>query len=414
MLENNAAGVATVVEHHPGAGPDAQTTFAIVDGLVHGGDGVGRRQLTMAGPWIGDIDGDVPATAERIDATGLIVTPGFIDLQINGGFGFDLAEAPESMWELARLLPRHGVTGFLPTFITSPPPTTAAAIEAIGRRPEDHLGAEPLGLHLEGPMLNPARKGAHRARYLRPPSLDLIAGWTPERGVALVTIAPELAGAPAVISALTARGIAVAAGHSDATEAEATAGLDAGVTMVTHLFNAMAPFGHRNPNLVGVTLARAGLAAGLIVDGVHVHPTAVAAAWNAKGPDGIVLVTDAVGAMGRAPGRHRLGGDELHADKNAVRNREGTLAGSLLTMDRAVRNLIEFTGCTLGQALQAATTNPAGVIGQTSRGRLRTGARADIVLLDEKLEVQITLCGGRPAFVADGARPRLPASLAGR
>ena len=392
-------------------GPAGQAGLTIVDGRVLTAQGLTRQQLTMTGSSIDAMAIDLPHDGETIDAAGLIVSPGFIDLQINGGFGFDLVRAPETMWDVARLLPSHGVTSFLPTFITSPSARTAAAIEAIGRRPVDHLGAEPLGLHFEGPMLHPNRKGAHPAALLRPPSLDLIAGWTADHHVAMVTIAPELPGAIAVIAELAARGITVAAGHSDATEPEARAGIDAGVTMVTHLFNAMAPLGHRNPNLVGVALAETDLAAGLIVDGVHVDPTVVALAWNAKGPDGIVLVTDAVGAMGQGPGRHHLGGDELTADAAAVRKRDGTLAGSLLTMDRAVRNLVWFTGCEPDQALRAATAIPAAVIGQTLRGRLGPGAVADIVLLDGELRVQATFCGGRLAYVADEARPRLPESL---
>lgn len=348
-----------------------------------------------------------------IDADGLIIAPGFIDLQINGGFGHDLLSDPGSMWALGRQLPSHGVTGFLPTIITSPPERIAAARSALEQRPDDYRGAEPLGLHLEGPMLNPMRRGAHPARDLAGPDLELVSDWSRAGGVRLVTLAPELPGAGAVIDRLVSRGVAVSAGHSDADAAVTRSAIDAGVTMVTHLFNAMAPLAHRAPNLVGVALTDDRLVVGVIVDGVHVDPTVVRLIWRARGPAGVALVTDAVAPMAMGPGRHEFAGHAVTSDGQRVVNDDGVLAGSMLTMDRAVRNLVAFTDCEPAEALRCAATTPAVMIGETGRGRIEAGALADLVLLDEDLNVQLTIVRGRPAFVAPGAEDRLPDPMAG-
>ncbi|MCP5028146.1 MAG: N-acetylglucosamine-6-phosphate deacetylase, partial [Actinomycetia bacterium] len=300
-----------------------------------------------------------PERVRSIDATGLLVAPGLVDIQINGGHGFDLVSDPRAMWALARLLPRHGVTAFLPTIVSSSPATVAAAIEVIGNRPDCFLGAEPMGLHLEGPMLNPERRGAHQARHLRAPGLDVIDGWSRDAGVALVTLAPELPGAVEVTAELSGRGVRVAAGHTQASAPELDAARRVGLSLVTHLFNAMAPLDHRHPGVIGTTLADPAVVAGLIVDGIHVDSTVVRATWNAKGPDGVALVTDAVAAMGMGPGRFEFGGRELVCADGAVRNREGRLAGSALTMNQAVRNMVAFTDCAPDEALRAASTTPS-------------------------------------------------------
>ena len=342
-----------------------------------------------------------------IDADGLLVCPGFVDLQINGGFGCDLAGDPDSMWELGRLLPRHGVTSFLPTIVSSPPPVTDRALAAIGRRPADHRGAEPLGLHFEGPMLNPGRAGAHSPVNLVTPDPELIDHWTADARVALVTIAPELPGALELIERLTAAGVAVAAGHSSASATEAAAGFDRGVRMVTHLFNAMAPMSHRAPALPGAALADDRVAVGVIADGVHVDPVVVKVAWKAAGRSRFVLVTDAMAAMGLDPGRYELGDTTVTAEAGSVRTDNGVLAGSVLTMSQAVSNLIDFTGCSTADAVAAASTTPAAVIGATDRGHLNPGAVADVVLLEPDGSVAITVCGGSVSHVADDAVDRL-------
>lgn len=383
--------------------------------MIGGGRVLGQRaprsNVMLSGGLIESVSEEQPESSIVVDAEGLIVSPGFIDLQINGGFGLDLATDPVDMWQLGQQLPRHGVTGFLPTIISSPAPVTASAMAALRQRPDGYVGAEPLGLHFEGPMLSPVRPGAHPTTGLVAADLDVIGDWSRRSGVALVTIAPELDNAPQVIAELVERGVTVSAGHSEATADEARLGVDAGVTLVTHLFNAMSPLGHRNPNLVGVALADPDLTVSLIVDGVHLAPEIVATAWRAKGSDRVVLITDAVSAMGMGPGTFDLGRSVTIADDNAVRTADGVLAGSILTLDRAVRNLVACTGSEPADALRSVTATPAAVIGQTDRGRLVPGSIADLVLLDAGLEVQATFCRGRPVYVADSARDRIPMEL---
>lgn len=356
----------------------------------------------------GDVGGDV---GDAIDGDGLIVAPGFVDAQINGGHGIDVAREPERVWELAQRLPHHGVTSFLPTIISSPAEASEGLIRALQQRPSSFVGAEPLGAHFEGPMLAPSRRGAHRIGMLKDPSPQIIEGWSRKNGVVMVTIAPELPGALEVISELVRRDVIVAVGHTNATSTDARAALDAGATVVTHLFNAMAPLGHRDPRLVGVALAERDLVAGLIVDGIHIDPTVIAAAWNAKRPGGIMLVTDAVAAMGQELERGEVAGAPVIVRDGAVRDAAGNLAGSTLSMDRAVQNLVSYTGCHVHEAVIAASTTPARAIGAQHRGVIADGAIADLVLLDDHLDVQVTLCAGRVAFVADGARARVPQRL---
>lgn len=368
--------------------------LTVIDGRITDGAGADRTD----GPTV------------VIDADGLLVAPGFIDLQINGGHGLDLATEPESMWELARLLPRHGVTAFLPTIVSSAPAVTDRALTALAARPAGHRGAEPLGLHFEGPMLNPDRVGAHDPANLVPADVEVVADWTRARGVALVTLAPELPQATNVIGRLAANGVTVAVGHTAATAAEATAAFDAAASLVTHLFNAMTPMAHRAPGLVGAALADDRVTVGLIVDGVHVDPMVVKVAWRAKGPERVVLVTDAVSAMGLDPGQYRLGSRAITTDVTSVRTDDGVLAGSVLAMDRAVMNTVEFVGCTLAEAVAAASTNPAALIGASDRGHLRPGAIADVLLLEPDATVAITICGGALAHATEKAAHRIAAS----
>ena len=267
-----------------------------------------RRCRRAVGPRLA-----APDAAPTLDVSGLLVAPGFIDLQINGALGIDLADEPERLWEVGAALSRYGVTGFLPTIITSPAGTPERAMAALADRPTGFAGAEPLGLHLEGPMLNPDRRGAHDPALLRLPSPGLVEGWTRADGVALVTLAPELPGGLAVVEQLVEAGVVVSAGHTAATADELDRAVAAGLSYVTHLFNAMVPFGHRDPGPIGLALSDGRLTAGLIADGIHVHPIAVAAAWRALGPSRLSLVTDAVAALGRPPGRFPVGGQNGHA-----------------------------------------------------------------------------------------------------
>jgi N-acetylglucosamine-6-phosphate deacetylase len=248
----------------------------------------------------------VPDDAAVIDAGGLIVAPGFIDLQLNGAFGDDFTHTPDTIWRVAAGLPRWGVTSFLPTIITSPLSQAAQAQETLdGGAPAGWLGSIPLGLHCEGPFLNPQKKGAHNPAHLRLPTLADVAAWSPENHVRLVTLAPELPGALAVVKELAARGVVVSAGHSMATYSEAKAGFAAGIRYGTHLFNAMPPLEHRAPGLPGALLSDPAVTIGIIPDGIHVHPAMVALAWAAKG----------VAAPGR---RHRCDGGAGHGAWDAT------------------------------------------------------------------------------------------------
>jgi len=257
-----------------------------------------------------------PPGAQQLQAGGLLLAPGFIDLQINGTFGIDFTASPESIWQVAARLPQYGVTSFLPTIITSPLQTVDSAQKAVQSAPPDFVGAWPLGLHLEGPFLNPARRGAHNPAYMRPPDLQVIGCWSPEAGVRLVTLAPELPGALDLVRALVARGIIVSAGHSMATLEQAKAGFDTGIAYGTHIFNAMPPLDHRQPGLVGALLADSRVVAGMIADGIHLHPDIVSLVWKAKGAAGTSLVTDAMAALGIDDGRWTIDDRRLTTDNH--------------------------------------------------------------------------------------------------
>lgn len=341
-----------------------------------------------------------PHGAQVLDATGLILAPGFIDLQFNGAFGKDFTADPAAIWPVATALPRYGVTSFLPTLITSPLDRVTSAQEVLMDSPDaGWSGAIPLGLHLEGPFLNPKKKGAHNPSYLRRPDLGAIAGWSADNNVRLVTLAPELPGALDMVEALVGRGVVVSAGHSMATWEEATAGFDAGIRYGTHLFNAMPPLNHREPGLPGALLTDPRPVVGFINDGIHTHLSIIDLAWRALGPR-LNLVTDAMAALGVPPGVHLLGDFDVYVDEISCRLADGTLAGSILGMDAALRNLLAWTDCSLSQALATITTTPADLLGLSrERGRIAPGHLADLVLLTSDLRVRMTWVEGSVVFV---------------
>ncbi len=357
--------------------------------------------------WVGPVShSPVPGAVEVIDAHGLILAPGFIDLQLNGAFGDDFTADPSSIWRVAAQIPRYGITSFLPTVITSPLEQIGLAQDTLAsRKPAGFQGALPLGLHLEGPFLNPGKKGAHNPRYLRLPESSLVADWSPRAGVRIVTLAPELPGALDVVRALTRQGVVVSAGHSLATFKQAEAGFLAGTRYGTHLFNAMAPLAHREPGLSGALLATAGQVVGIIPDGTHVHPGLIKIIWAVKGSE-VSIVSDAMAALGMVSGRYRLNEFEVIVSETDARLADGTLAGSVLSLDQAVRNLIAFTGCSVVEALAAVTTVPADLLGiGGERGRIRAGMIADLVLLTPELRVAATVAAGQVVWT-DGVVSR--------
>lgn len=347
------------------------------------------------------VDGDVEVADGRIAATGLpgpgrgLAAPGFVDLQVNGFAGVDLIEADDAGYATAgRALARTGVTAYQPTFITGDVGPVLTALEGLAAR----SGAAPggphlLGAHLEGPFLSPRRAGTHPVERLRSPDPELLDRYLDAGPVRMITLAPELAGGQALVERSVAAGVAVALGHTDADAATAHAAFDAGAAAVTHLFNAMRPFSHRDPGVTAVALTRAGVGVGLIVDGIHLADDAVRLAWQAAGSR-IVLVTDATAAAAMPDGSFRLGEVELDKRGTEVRRADGTLAGSALTMDAAVRNAVDL-GIDVADALYAASTAPARLVGATGRGRLRIGRSADVVVLDDDLEVVRVLTRGR-------------------
>ena len=286
------------------------------------------------------------------------------DLQVNGAGGFDLTEEPESLWRVGLVLGRYGTTDFLPTLVSPSWSIVARAQQVIAAGPPaGYAGAEPLGWHVEGPFLSPERAGAHDPASLKMPDVAAVAGWTPATGIRIVTLAPELPGALDVVARLVANGVVVSAGHSVATFDQARAGFDAGIRAVTHLFNAMGPLDHREPGLAGAALTDDRITIGIIPDGLHVHPAVVSLVRRAVGGDRLAIVTDAIAALGMPPGVHRLAGRAVDCDETSARLPNGVLAGSVLGLDQAVRNLAAFAGCSHDEALRAVTVVPARLLG---------------------------------------------------
>ena len=373
---------------------------ALVGARLHTPEGLAPgRALLLADGTIRDIVADdaIPATARATRLAGGTLAAGFVDLQVNGGGGVMFNDAPTAA-TIAAIGHAHrafGTTGFLATFISGARADMARAVAAV-REAMDSGEPGVLGIHFEGPHINPARRGAHDARAIRPPAegdIDLLASLG--AGRTLVTLAPECV-TPADIAALAARGVIVAAGHSEADADTMDTAMAHGLTGVTHLFNAMGPLGHREPGAAGAALTRDRLACGIIADGVHVHWDVLRLAWRAKPRGTLFLVTDAMAPVG-APdaGAIRIGNETVRTVGGCLRLADGRLAGSLLNMGQAVRNCVMHAGIPLADALAMAAAYPADFLGLgESRGRLTPGLRADLVWLDDDLRVRATWIGG--------------------
>ena len=348
------------------------------------------------------VPGDVELVDGRISAYGLaslngrgIAAPGFVDLQVNGFAGVDfLGAAHDGYRRAGEALLETGVTSYLPTFITAPEEQLLAALREV---PATQSGPRILGVHLEGPFLSPARLGIHPESDRRDPDEALLERLLTAGPVRLVTLAPELPGAERLVDLLLRHEVAISCGHSDATAEEANAAFDAGVRTVTHLFNAMRPFRHRDPGIAGAALAREDVVVQVILDGVHLaEETARVVVRAAAGR--IALVTDAMAGAGLSDGTHRLGGVAIEIRDGIARGSTGVLAGSTLTMVDAVRNL-HAIGATLEESLAAAAEVPARVLRNPVAGRIAVGLPADLVVLSEDLEVERVLVDGRDRVV---------------
>jgi N-acetylglucosamine-6-phosphate deacetylase len=393
----------------PVAGGEAPPPLLIFGAAVAAVDGVwspgwlvaagGRIQALGPGEAPGGVRTEVRALGSVVDGRGCVLLPGFVDVHVHGGDGADAMDAdPDGLRRMARFHATHGVTALVPTTWSAPPAALDAAVGAIAEvvGPVDG-GATILGAHLEGPWINPARAGAQDASGIRLPDVAEARRLLGAGVVRLVALAPEMPGAGDVIAECRARGVTVSAGHTEAGWDEMVAAVGAGVRHVTHTFNAMAGLGHREPATVGAALALPELRCELIADGHHVHPGAMAVLARAKGPGGVVLISDAVRAAGLPDGEVDLGGRAAQHCCGAVRLPDGRLAGSVLTLDEAVRRFAAATGWGWSDLARAAAGNAADALGLTTKGRLAAGADADLVLLgdDGAGEVVLTVVEGR-------------------
>lgn len=343
---------------------------------------------------------EIPA-GQRRDFAGCTLSSAFFDVHIHGSAGHDVMEATPAAFEtVGKYLAKHGVGAYLPTTVTMPIDATlkslAGMAKLIGAK---NGGARPLGIHCEGPFLSPHKKGAHPAKLLQTPSLELFDRmWQAAEGkIRLMTIAPELPNAPEVIARAASLGVRVSLGHSDADATAAKAGIRAGGVTATHTYNAMRNFDHKAPGLLGEVLTNRDLFAELICDGFHVDPAAVKIYWDCKKADRAILITDAMIAAGMPDGIYKLGElDVLVKDGKCIID-ENTLAGSTLTLDRGVKNFVEFTGASIDEVARLASRNPARMAGFESEvGSVAVGRAADINVLSAKNEVLETFLRGKP------------------
>jgi N-acetylglucosamine-6-phosphate deacetylase len=346
------------------------------------------------------VPGDVRIAAGQVMEVGVrpgatargIAVPGFIDVHINGFVGVDFLTAePDDYGTVGRALAATGVTAYLPTFVTSPPSTYERALEAVSDAEAD-TGPRLLGVHLEGPFISRRWAGAHDERYIQEPDLALAGRLCDAGPVRMVTLAPEQPRGLELVEYLTGRGIVVSCGHSDADAQTAHGAFDRGARAVTHVYNAHRRWQPRDPGLAGAALVREDVTVQAIVDFVHLAPETAYATFLATRAR-FSLVTDAIAGAGLPPGDSRLGGQDVHIRDGEVRLPDGTLAGSVLTMDRAVANLVA-KGASLAAAVHAASRAPALLIGRPDLGRLAVGHPADIAVLDDDLRVVRTLVGG--------------------
>jgi N-acetylglucosamine-6-phosphate deacetylase len=380
--------VVTAARLWDGTGLHQNPLLLIEDGRVHS---ITSRESS-----------ELPAGARVLDYPGATLGPSFFDVHFHGAAGHDVMEAtPQALEKIGRFIASRGTAAYLATTVTAPMDDTLRALDGlaneIAKLPAPGR-ARPLGIHLEGPFLSHEKRGVHPPEHLLPPStstfdrlVDAAHGH-----VRLITIAPELPGAEELIRHAVSRGVRVSLGHSNATSAETKAGIAAGGSSATHTFNAMRPLDHREPGILGTVLTSDDLYADLICDGVHTTPEIVRLWWRAKGPERAILITDALAAAGMPEGEYFLGGFAVEVKDGRAMAR-GVLAGSVLTLDRALANFVQFTGATIDQGLRLITRNPAAMTGLDHRcGSIVPGRAANLVALDEQGKLVASIIAGAP------------------
>jgi len=377
--------------------------------LIHGGTVISplaqtpiKADLLVEGgkiQQIGSVDTDGSALSKTIDAHGLFVAPGFIDLQINGSGGHDfLSASTHDIQQIVHFCHRHGTTGLLPTLISNPIPVLKRAMEIITKADLPSI----LGIHLEGPFISQKKRGTHNPAHILAPRLDafydLVNGY--QKAIQIVSFAPEEPHALALLEAIKSFAVPAIA-HSNATYAQAKRFVEQGGQLFTHVFNAMSGLHHRQPGAVGAALD-SDVRVSVIADGVHIHPAVVRLIIKSKELKNICLVTDAISAAGKEDGTWSLGDVTLHVENGVARRDEQTLAGSLLTLDQALKNLTAFTSLSLPQAVRTATLNPATLLGlERHKGDLRPGYDADIVIFDQNFNVHYTVVMGKVVYTRE-------------
>jgi len=343
-----------------------------------------------------------PTDARVLDFPGATLAPAFFDVHIHGAAGHDVMEAtPPALDAVSRFLAARGTGTYLATTVTAPLDATLRSLAALAQiisKPAVPGRARPLGIHLEGPFLSHKKRGVQPAEHLLAPEIGTFDRMydAAEGHARLMTIAPELPGAAALAEHATKRGVRVSVGHSNATAAETLAAIEAGAVGATHTFNAMRALDHREPGILGIVLTSDQLYSELICDGVHTTPEIVRLWWKAKGPERAILVTDAMSAAGMPDGEYQLGGFAVQVDNGRAMAR-GVLAGSVLTLDRALENFVAFTGASIDQGLRLLTANPAAMTGfREQTGSLAVGQRADLVAVDAAGKLLGSLIGGQP------------------
>ncbi|MFW5434848.1 N-acetylglucosamine-6-phosphate deacetylase [Paenibacillus apiarius] len=364
------------------------------------------RIVPSATVWIRDgkierIESTLPSAAgeqyERIDGRGQWLMPGMIDVHIHGANGFDMMDGTEtSIQAVSRACAATGSTSFLATSVSSAIEDLLNMIRSVKRVVGQEEGAKIAGIHLEGPYLNPKRKGMQNEQYLRHPDIGEMKEIFREAGslIKMITIAPELPGGVELISFLKKQEVVVAVAHSDATYEEAKLAFTAGASHVTHCFNGMRPIHHRDPGLITAAFEEQHVSLQAIVDQVHLHPAIIRLMHRLKGAEGMVLITDALQAMGMGDGNYIFGGHQVTVSEGIARLEDGTLASSTVTMNEALRLTVD-TGISLTDAVQMASTTPANILGLRSKGKIEPGYDADLVLLDEQFQVVWTMIDGQ-------------------